>query len=60
MCAEADRRLEEQQRAAADARAARTPEEIEQERRALEDHEALFAPIGFGGRQRRERPGGSP
>ena len=56
MCAEADRRLEEQQRAAADARAARTPEEIEQERRALEDHEALFAPIGFGGRQRRERP----
>ena len=56
MCAEADRRLEEQQRAAADARAAQTPEEIEQERRALEDHEALFAPIGFGGRHRRERP----
>ena len=56
MCAEADRRLEDQQRSAAEARASRTPAEIEQERRALEDHEALFAPIGYGGRQRRKRP----
>ena len=37
MCAEADQRLEDRQLAAAAARAARTPEEIEQERRALED-----------------------
>ena len=55
-CAEADRRLEDRQRAASAARAMRTPEEIEQERRALEDHEARFAPIGYGDRQRRERP----
>lgn len=56
MCAEADQRLTERQLAEAAARAARTPEEIEQERRAQEDHEALFAVIGYGGRERRERP----
>ena len=56
MCAEADQRLEDRQLAAAAARAARTPEEIEQERRALEDRESLFAAIGYGGRERRERP----
>ena len=55
-CAEADRRLEDRQRAAAAARAARTPEKIEQERRALEDQGAPFAPIGHGHRERRERP----
>ena len=56
MCAAADRRLDDQQRAAVEARAARTPEEIEQERRFLEEHEALFAAVGHGGRERRERP----
>jgi len=56
MCAAANQRLENQQRAAAEARAARTPEEIEQERRTVEEHEALSAVIGYGGRERRERP----
>ena len=56
MCAEADQCLEDRQLAAAAARAARTPEEIEQERRAREDRESLFPAIGYGGRERRERP----
>ena len=55
-CAEADRRLAAVQEAQAAARAARTPEEIEQERRWRERHDYLFTEIGYGGRRRRPRP----
>ena len=53
---EGDRRLREQLRAEEIARAARTPEEIEREGRFFESHQDLFSPIGYGGRQRRQRP----
>ena len=55
-CAAADCRLAEEQAAAAAARAARTPEEIEQERRFDEKHAWAFSEIGYGGRRRRRRP----
>ena len=56
-CAEADRRLGEQPRAEAAARAARTPEEIDRERRFEESHSDLFvSQMGYGGRRRRQRP----
>lgn len=55
-CAAGDRRLDEERKAAAAARAARTPEEIEQERRFEELHPELFTEIGYGGRHRRQRP----
>ena len=55
-CADADRRRAEEQAAIAEARAARTPEEIEEERRFLEQHRALLSPIDYGGRPRRQRP----
>ena len=55
-CAAADRRLAEEQEAAAAARDARTPEEVEQERRFVESHSGLFSEIGYGGRNRRQRP----
>ena len=55
-CADADRRLAEKHQADADARAARTPEEIERERQITERNAALFATIGRGGRRRRSRP----
>ncbi len=56
-CAEADRRLGEQRRAEAAARAARTPEEIERERRFEESHSDLFvSQIAYGRRRRRQRP----
>ena len=57
MCTKAaDRRLAEEREAAAGARAARTPEEVEQERRFVESHSGLFSEIGYGGRHRRQRP----
>ena len=56
-CAEADHRLGEQRRAEAAARAARTPEEIERERRFEESHSDLFvSQIAYGRRRRRQRP----
>ena len=55
-CAAADRRLAEEREAAAAARAAQTPEEIEQERCFVESHSELFSEIGYGGRHRRQRP----
>jgi len=56
-CAAADSRLAQEQAAIAAARAARSPEEIEEERQRMEKHRALFTEIGYprGGR-RRERP----
>ena len=53
---EGDRRLREQEMAEEAARAARTPEDIERERRFMESDRYLFEPIGYGGRQRRQRP----
>ena len=53
---EGDRRLREQRRAEAAARAARTPEDIERERRVAESFRAPFPEIGDGGRRRRRRP----
>ena len=55
-CAAGDRRLDEEREAAAAARAARTPEEIEQERRFEERNLERFAALGYGGRHRRKRP----
>jgi len=52
-CAAGDRRLEEQRAAAAAARAARSPEEIEQERQLIERHRLLFTEIGYPGHRRR-------
>ena len=55
-CAAADRRLAAEREAAAAVRAARTPEEVEQERRVVESHRELFLEIGYGSRHRRQRP----
>ena len=55
-CAAADIHFAEQREAAAAARAARTPEEIERERRFLERNRVLFTTISHGGRPRRKRP----
>ena len=55
-CAAADRRLAQEQEAAAAARAARTPEEVEKEHQFLENHRELFSEIGYGGQRRRQRP----
>lgn len=55
-CAAGDRRLDKEREDAAAARVARTPEEIEQERRFEELHPELFTEIGYGGRHRRQRP----
>ncbi len=54
--AEGDRRLAEEREAVAAKRAARTPEEIEEERRFRVSHSEPFAEIGYGGRRRRQRP----
>ena len=54
-CAEADRRFNEQRRAEEATRAARTPEDIERDRRFMENHQTLFSEIGSG-RRRRQRP----
>ena len=55
-CAAGDRRLVEQREAAAAARAARAPEDIERVRQIAESHPELFSEIGYGGRRRRHRP----
>lgn len=57
VCAEGDRRLTEERDAADAARAARTTEEIERERRFREEHGDLLSEIGYGGQrpQRRRR-----
>lgn len=56
-CAEGQRRLDQEQEAAAAARAARTPEEIQQDWRLEERHRDLLTPaIGYGERERRQRP----
>ena len=55
-CTAANRRLAEEREAAAAARAARTQEEVERERRFVESHSGLFSEIGYGGRHRRQRP----
>ena len=53
---EGDLRLREKQEAEEAARAARTPEEIEQERLFMARHQDPFLDTGYGGRQRRQRP----
>ena len=58
-CATADGRLAERRREEAAERAARTPEEVERERRAMESNRALFAAIDYRGR-RREHPEVAP
>ena len=55
-CAVAGRRFIEEREAAAAARAARTPEEVEQEHRFVASHGDLFSQISSGGRHRRQRP----
>ena len=55
-CEAGDRRLDEQREAAAAARAARTPEEIERMRRFEESNPKMFTELGYGGRRRRKRP----
>ena len=53
---EGDRRLREQQEAEEAARAAPTPEDIEQERRFMESYQDFYLEVGNGGRQRRQCP----
>jgi hypothetical protein len=55
-CDAADQRLADERAAAAAARAARTPEEIEEERLFMEKNRSLFTEIGYGGHRRRDRP----
>jgi DNA-binding transcriptional ArsR family regulator len=56
-CAAADRRLQTELEAAAAARAARSPEEIDEERRFMDRHRSLFAAeIGYPRTRHRERP----
>ena len=55
-CAAGDRRLAEEQAAAVAKRAARTAEEIERERRFMENHSELFKEIGHVGRRPQKRP----
>lgn len=55
-CAAADRSLEERREAAAAARAARSPEEVEKERKFMESHRALFTEVGYPRSRHRERP----
>ena len=56
VCSAADRRLQAEQEAAAAARAARSPEEIEEERSFMARHRSLFAAeIGYPRTRRRER-----
>ena len=55
-CAEADRCLAEERDAAVAARTARTPEEIEQERRTIKRNSSFSSEIAGEGRRRRQRP----
>lgn len=52
-CAAADRRVTEQREAAAAARAARTPDEIERDRQFMEQHGVSFTELGYGGERAR-------
>ena len=54
-CAAGERRLTEERDAAEAARAARTPEEIERERRLVEEHCDLFSEIGYSRQTPRRR-----
>ena len=54
-CAAADRRLAEEQATLAAARAARTAEEIEEERQYLERYNAFLPAVEHGGSRRRQR-----
>jgi hypothetical protein len=57
-CEAGQRRFDEQREAAAAALAARTAEEIEEDRRLEERHRAIRGPIGYGrAAKRRQRPG---
>ena len=56
-CAAADRRFAKKQAALAAEHAARTPDEIERERRFEEKYAWAVPEIGYGGRRRRGRPG---
>ena len=53
---EGDRRLREQRQAEEAALAARTPDDIERERRLMESHHDVITGLGYGGRRRRRRP----
>ena len=53
---EGERRLQERLRADEAARAARTPDDIERERRFMAMDQVLFSRTGHGGRRRRQRP----
>ncbi|MEJ7786073.1 MAG: hypothetical protein WKF96_14810 [Solirubrobacteraceae bacterium] len=55
-CAAAEEELVAEQRADAAARAARTPEQIEEERKHAERNRVLFETMGHGRRRRQERP----
>ena len=55
-CAAADRRLAVEREAAAAVRAARTPEDIEQESRHVASHRGHFSETGYGGGHGRQRP----
>ena len=54
-CAAGDRRLAEEREAAAAARAARTPEEVERDRQNAERNSFIFSAIGYGGRRAQRR-----
>lgn len=56
VCAAADRRLAEKRAAQAAAKAARSPEEIEAQRRFVEEHPGMFTEIGYPRSSNRERP----
>ena len=53
---EGERRLIEQQKAKAEARSDRTPEDIVRVRQLAETHPELFVEMGYGGKPRRQRP----
>jgi len=55
-CGAADRRQQEDRETAAAARAARSPEEIEEGRKFMESHRALFTEIGYPRSRPPERP----
>ena len=56
MCSAAEGRLADRRQAATAARAARTPEEVAEERRNVERHRWLMSEVGSGRRRRRQRP----
>ena len=55
-CSAAERRAAEERKAAVAARAARTPEDLAEERRHEKSHRWLMSEIGPGSRRRRQRP----